>query len=175
MYSNSVSVESGLIDCYAWDTVVNWMESKNSGIALDSTNYGNYMNSSITLTNVLYRIYIHDSINGKWISFPVKYKKGDLNILPRVQGGESTFYEIATGSTEKIKVLNIYDMAGNMWEWTTEVGNHNAGASATQYAVARGGGLDGYGDKYPVSSCSGNVRSEGCSYDIGFRVVLYVK
>ena len=29
-------------------------------------------------------------------------------------------FEIATSSSERNKANNIYDFAGNMWEWTTE-------------------------------------------------------
>ncbi len=36
-----------------------------------------------------------------------------------------TRIEIPTGSYEGSKLRNIYDLAGNMYEWTTEVGDHS--------------------------------------------------
>ena len=174
MYSNSTSVESTLIDSYAWDTIVNWMESKNAGIATNGIDYGNYLSTSISLTDALYATYVYNYTTGTWVSFPSKYQKGTIEI-PARSGGETTLYEIATGSTEETKVLNIYDMSGNMWEWTTEVGNHDAGISATQYAVVRGGSFHGNGEFSPLSYRGGDLTSAARHYNFGFRVVLYVK
>ena len=174
MYNNSVSVQSSLIDSYAWDTIVNWMESEKPGIATNGIDYGNFINSSISLTDALYATYKINYTNWDITSWPSKYQKGTIEIPARSQSGEQTLYEIATGSTDKTKVLNIYDMAGNMFEWTTEVGNHDAGTSATQHAVIRGGGFHG---SYinSVSYRGGTSMSAGSNYDLGFRVVLYVK
>ena len=35
-------------------------------------------------------------------------------------GNRYEYTELATGSSDTFKKYNIYDMAGNMWEWTTE-------------------------------------------------------
>ena len=40
-----------------------------------------------------------------------------------------TRIEIPTGSYEGSKLRNIYDLAGNMFEWTTEVGDHSTADS----------------------------------------------
>ena len=175
MYSDSTSIQSGLIDSYAWDTIVNWMENNNSGIAIDSSDYGIYLNSSVSLSDALYAIYIFDYSKPAWISFPTKYQKGALEVPAREWSGEQTLYEIATGSAEKTKVLNIYDMAGNMSEWTTEVGNHDAGINEKQYAVHRGGAISGYGSSNPISLRAGDGWATYENYAFGFRVVLYVK
>ena len=175
MYIGSTSVESSLIDSYAWDTIVNWMESKNPSIAIDSRIYGNYLNSSISITDGLYAIYKYNNTTYITSSYPNKYQKGTINVEVRTGSGEQEAYEIATGSTEKTKVLNIYDMSGNMWEWTTEVGNHDAESNSLEYAVLRGGGLNNYGEFYTISNRHGNKPSAQPGYIVGFRVVLYVK
>ena len=51
---------------------------------------------------------------------------------------------IPTGSAEYTKTNNIYDMAGNVWEWTTE-------ADSTGNRVHRGGGSDYNGYSYPMA------------------------
>ena len=70
------------------------------------------------------------------------------------------------GNTGIYEMKNIYDMAGNVWEWTME-------ASYTCYRVFRGGYSDSTGSVYPVSSRF--YCTPGDSYDIiGFRVTLYL-
>ena len=75
---------------------------------------------------------------------------------------------VETASNERWQTNNIYDMAGNVWEYTTEEsGEHE------KYHVGRGGGHWNDGDKYPISSRA--ETSDGSNLDIGFRVVLYLK
>ena len=75
-------------------------------------------------------------------------------------------------------------MAGNMWEWTTEVGNYGdeqvllteEQEDMASYAVLRGGSLRDYGSGIPVSRRNGdNFTSNTRGADIGFRVALYIK
>lgn len=51
---------------------------------------------------------------------------------------------IPTGSTERNKANNIYDMAGNQWEWTLEGGNDRRSS--------RGGYYDYDASDYSVGS-----------------------
>ena len=51
-----------------------------------------------------------------------------------------------TGFSEYWKANNIYDIAGNCWEWTQEAGDTNSRAS-------RGGDYDSFGSSIPASSC----------------------
>ncbi len=82
--------------------------------------------------------------------------------------------ELSTGASEDTKLKNIYDLGGNMYEWTTETGYHGTG-SGTQYAVLRGGSFYDCGDSHVVSIRSGNIAVGYTFPDFGFRVVLYVK
>ena len=87
--------------------------------------------------------------------------------------------EIPTGSYDGFKLKNIYDLAGNRWSWTTEVGNHQAATSTTNkglYAVARGGSnIDAYG-AFPLCYRYGYASSSSHkTQNFGFRVVLYIK
>ena len=88
-----------------------------------------------------------------------------------------TVYEIATGASDYTKVNNIYDMAGNMWEWTTEERGYKyvANSSTGTFAVLRGGGFHNYGGSSPVAHRHGYYGSSwGGGFDFGFRVVLYI-
>ena len=176
MYSSSVSVQSSLIDSYAWDTIVNWMESKEPTIVKDSSNYGNYLTSEILLSDAMYSKYIFDCSAWAWTSKPTKYQKGMLEVPAREWGGEQEIYELATGASNSTKVLNIYDMAGNLWEHTTEVGNWEKGSSAVQYVVTRGGSFYNGGADCVINYRYGSRKAnDGNQFMDGFRVVLYIK
>ena len=177
MYEGSKTVTSSLVDSYAWDTILAWY--KKTGVnCMSSTSYGNYTNSELSLKNILYAIHVYKDGTG-WTTIASKYNYGDLKAPSRTTS-ERTVYEIATGSAEYTKVNNIYDMAGNMWEWTTEVGDHSVTNSKPEnttgnYAVRRGGSFIYGGGDNPVSFRVGNDGSSwvGDVY-IGFRVVLYI-
>ena len=69
---------------------------------------------------------------------------------------------IPTGSAEYTKANNIYDMAGNMQEWTTEV-----------YSTANRSCLGGYcyNNEYDAAYRTGSTKAG----DNGGRAVLYIK
>lgn len=190
MYADNSNVKSQLIDSYAWDTIMNWMESEKTGIATDSSSYGNYYNNTSITTDTLYALHRYgDDKNDKSDYWTVAktYKKGKItsgavNLTEDIRDQyEFTDYddtnytytvrkEMATGASDVTKVKNIYDMAGNMWEWTTETGYHNGGS--TQYAVLRGGSFNSYGSNGPVSRRNGGYSVSGTYIGVGFRVVL---
>jgi len=79
---------------------------------------------------------------------------------------DSTNNPAKTGSNPAYQMKNIYDMAGNVWEWTMEAYN-------TSSRVARGAGYGFPGSVYPIAYR--NYSSQTFSYDdVGFRVALYV-
>ena len=84
------------------------------------------------------------------------------------KGNYGTSSPIPTGSNSAYAVNNIYDMAGNVWDWTIE-------AYYTNMHVIRGGG---YG--YTALSCPASFRGNGnlptaSISDIGCRSTRYVK
>ena len=74
---------------------------------------------------------------------------------------------IPTGSNSAYSVNNIYDMAGNVYDWTIE-------ASITLYRVIRGGNYSNAASNYPASRRSGINPTSSNSYS-GCRSTLYVK
>ena len=89
--------------------------------------------------------------------------------------------EIGTGAAECTKTKNIYDLAGNMFEWTTEYGKRTIGEEAvdknltTNFAVIRGGYFLSQGWLYPVCDREGTYKSSDKNHYISFRIVLYLK
>ena len=70
------------------------------------------------------------------------------------------------GFSENWKTKNIYDLAGNVWEWTSE--------AYSSHFIYRGGRYNGDGSVAPVSYRLEDNWSHA-SDDIGFRLRLYIK
>ena len=71
-----------------------------------------------------------------------------------------------TGHSEYWKANNIYDLAGNCWEWTQE-------ANSTNNRIGRGGVYNNSGSKYPASDrISNSPYSSYTSYSS--RATLYM-
>ena len=71
-----------------------------------------------------------------------------------------------TGSNEKYKANNIYDLAGNVWELTTEKYNNG------QDIIARGGDYLSTGSALPAGSRDIAKNSDEYNY-MGYRTILY--
>ena len=175
MYGESKTIKSYLIDGTAWDTITQWVSDSTKKSVTDSTAWGNYYNANYTLKGLYARHQGRTAKDNVWRWFPAYvYNNGSYT-----KGSEYT--EVATGVTvegdpTRNSACNIYDMAGNMWEWTTETGKHDSKATdATNYAVLRGGSFNNNGGRAPVSRRDGDVRVDGCDVNIGFRVVLYIQ
>ena len=74
---------------------------------------------------------------------------------------------LTTGATEATKLQNIYDIAGNVWEWTLERTSNTVNPCAY-----RGGNFDVDGSNYPVSHRSQDPITGSGGY-VGFRVSIY--
>ena len=121
---NNVIANTHLIYGIEWDSTLNWL-------------IGNAIISSST-DNTTKTIDIDDIQNdsSSWGNFSAS--TGDA----LVDSGE----EQTTGHSEYWKANNIYDIAGNVWEWTKE--KCSVGG---QYRMIRGGFYYYNGDRYPVA------------------------
>ena len=70
------------------------------------------------------------------------------------------------GFSENWKTKNTYDLAGNVWEWTSE--------ACSSYFIRRGGNFRNDGSGYPVSYRSDDGASD-TNDALGFRPRLYIK
>ena len=77
-----------------------------------------------------------------------------------------TGIDLKEGDSVKNMTKKIYDLAGNVREWTME-------SYDTGYRVDRGGDYSGSGSNNPAS-CRSSNRPSGSPSNIGFRVTLYL-
>ena len=132
-----------LVSSYAWDTAIDFIQKAKSAQSTygNSSLEGNYLNRGFDYANL-----------GE------TEKNNHKN--------ENTETLVPTGQTTPVS--NIYDMGGNLWEWTTESSSYGSNPY-----VYRGGDYgDGYGN-YPAGHrlyCDNSTRSGSV-----FRVTLYVK
>ncbi len=99
---------------------------------------------------------------------------GELGNISRFRNWKQIRKYAGYNFSDNTKIKNIYDMAGNLYEWTTEYSYHNNG-TGTKYVAIRGGSFffSGTGDPVSFRNCDNTVTTADVSF--GFRVVLYVK
>ena len=167
MITNSTA-KSYLVDSYAWNTVCRKINSKDSSKSLsNSTNWGNYYNNTTTEYNKLNTLFaVHSIVDGNW-KYASTYQKRQVAGAPDTSNKK--YLELATGASDDFKAYNVYDIAGNMWEWTTETSTSPSG-----YAVHRGGSFTHNGNDGPAVYSNGGYGSSNCDVYVGFRVALYL-
>ena len=172
-YSSSY-VQSGLITGRQWDTMLKFIEqTKNddtngNGVNTNSTLWGNYNNRT-------------------GYSFSIGYYKADANYnsslytnAASIQVNKTAYRDIlmqtgAFGDITNEHPKNLYDVAGNVWEWTNEKVSEKGGDStAVNNPVLRGGSFYSNGSGASASCRDGDGGAGTWYYSIGFRVVLYI-
>ena len=107
--------------------------------------------------------WMQTSTNSDVANFPTNSEgKGNYS---GTQG--STDKVIATGSSPVYEVNNVYDMAGNVCDWTIE-------ANYIYYRVIRGGGCTNTASSHPALRRTYDDPSDRGN-DLGCRATLYVK
>ena len=127
----SDKVKTGMIWGCQWDVTCNFIANKGEQKSItDSRTWGNYNDS-----------------------------EGDAKVIVTENGTETNKYGTKqnTGYSEYWKANNIYDLAGNCWEWTQEA--DIAGSRADG-----GGGYFGGGSSFPASSRTSR-SNPGSGYD----------
>ena len=157
------SMESGnytssLMFGVQWDLVLKYLETKGTAQAdlkTNSTNLGNYWDNlwNITNTNSKYAIYTNKLRD--WTNGAYGKKTSNSNIL------------LSTGASETFSKQGIYDIAGNVWEWTLEYT-----ANSSNPCAKRGGAYDDSGSNNPAAYRSYDCTTS-CYRHIGFRLSLY--
>jgi len=160
-----------------WDLVLAFMHNKgniaDSTLTTNSTTIGNYINSTFDLNRGKYAQY--GQLGNEWKNFDsalgsiVVSNETTGKMKKTEQSSDSNSILITTGGTEQSKVMNIYDIAGNVWEWTLELTSY---PGTNRPCARRGGGFYDTGSSLPAAyrSDGGTVGSVGI---IGFRVSLF--
>ena len=126
-----------LVSSYAWDTTIAFMQKVNSDYG-NSSEEGNYYDTRFSYT--------------------------DITGANQTKATNSVVL-VPTGQTTA--VCNIYDMGGNVWEWTTE------SCSYTDYPYARRGG--NYSTFFAEDPAGFRIISSANAYDtLGFRLTLFL-
>ena len=147
-----------------WDLVLAYLESKGvpaADLNDDSSSWGNYANNSFPVAEGnKYAIYNQSTYQlGEWNPVPSDYEKPN--------SGTESWVLLSTGAVEDNSKMNIYDLAGNVYEWTLEKST-NPG-----YPCAYRGGFYDYNGYYGPASSRSLSSTSGSFDDIGFRPALY--
>ena len=126
-----------LVSSYAWDTTIAFLQKVNSDYG-SSSKEGNYRDTTFSYTDIT----------------------GASKTKAR-----SSYVLVPTGQTTP--VCNIYDMGGNVFEWTTE----SCSYTNTPYAL-RGGFYYNFFAINPAGSRNGS--SDSAIDSIGFRLTLFM-
>ena len=126
-----------LVSSYAWDTTIAFIQKVNSDYG-SSSEEGNYKNTTFSYTD---------------ITGASKTKETDSRVL------------VPTGQTTP--VCNIYDMGGNVFEWTTE------SCSLTSLPYAERGGSYGIYFADGPAGYRGSNSDDAYAY-VGFRLTLFM-
>ena len=159
---------SSLIFGIQWDLVLKYIETKNpaqkSNLLTNSTSIGNYYDSSFELKRGKFAKYNELS---DWKSYNSEEKPTLVTgSQKKKQSLNGNGILLTTGATEATNLQNIYDIAGNVHEWTLEFYNTSIPC------IYRGGSYYNYGSsgtaKYRGADSTGSYGSI-----VGFRVGLW--
>ena len=146
---------SSLIFGIQWDLVCKFLEVKGglttADINFNSSNWGNYNNTEITITSD-------------------KAKQGSRWTAIAGTKAKNSSILLTTGASEETKKMNIYDFAGNEWEWTLE---HATSSNDYPYAY-RGGSCSSVGSGGPATNRNDNNATYS-NFFVGFRTTIYIK
>ena len=153
---------SSLMFGVQWDLVLKYLETKGTAQAdlkKDSTSWGNYSNNLWNITNENLKY----APNGSgWTSATEKAKVSKSGIL------------LSTGASDDFSKQGIYDLAGNVFEFTLEHDNLISRGIVTSPCIARGGVCVLNGSNNPAANrFNYPTIILNVSVVVGFRVVLY--
>ena len=172
---NSGDKTSSLMFGVQWDLVLAFMSKDKSKITdatiltSNSTTIGNYCNSTFQLSQTgQYAVCSNYSLSSTWNQSTkptTNFVDSSRNKI--AQSSDRNGILVTTGTSEKNKVMNIYDIAGNVWEWTLENTSLDSG-----YCAIRGGDYYHGGSDNPAADRYDYNMTIALN-SIGFRVTLW--
>ena len=172
---NSGTKTSSLMFGVQWDLVLAFMHNKgniaDSTLTSNSTTIGNYYNSTFDLNRGKYAQY--NKLGNPWNNFDsalgsiVVSNETTGKMKKTEQSSYSNGILLTTGGTERSNVMNIYDIAGNVSEWTLEKASRTS-----DLCDFRGGNFTDAGSSIAAASRH-RGSADGSDSSIGFRVSLF--
>ena len=173
---NSGTKTSSLMFGVQWDLVLAFMSKDTTKVnqenlkelISDSTTIGNHYNSTFQLSQTGKYATMSDwTLSSTWnpsTTSTTNFVDSSRNKIAQSSDGNGIL--VTTGTSEKNKVMNIYDIAGNVWERTLE-----QTSNINNPCAIRGGSFYHTGSSVPAASR--NFKSTDSSTNIGFRVSLF--
>ena len=170
---NSGTKTSSLMLGVQGDLVLAFIHNKgniaDSTLTEDSTTIGNYSNSTFQLSKTgKYTTMSNWTLSSTWnpsTTATTNFVDSSRNKIAQSSNGNGIL--VTTGTSEKNKVMNIYDIAGNVWEWTLENTSNDSNPCAL-----RGGSFDYNGSESPAANRAYHYTTNAYA-DVGFRLSLW--
>ncbi len=165
LYSKHSYVKSTLVTGTMWDMMMKYMQKQ--GTDVTSSNLGNYSDTTLEDCTGWYCQVDGTGNTKQWQENTTKNNKSG-----------ATYTILTTGATEQVKKNNIYDVSGNVSEWTNEnsyMNNMNYGMNSIYNSyIIRGGNFRETAKAVPpcFRACDSAISN---STTIGFRAALYIK
>ena len=162
---NSGTKTSSLMFGVQWDLVLAFMSrdtakiTSTDDLTSNSTKIGNYRDSVFQLSQTgQYAVYSNYSLSSTWnlaTAATANFVDSSRNKIAQSSRGNGIL--VTTGTSEKNKVMNIYDIAGNVGELTLEKTSY----TSSQCAI-RGGGNSFAGSELPAANrINGSTEGSG--------------
>ena len=172
------SYTSSLMFGVQWDLVMKHIEVKEgtdatklaaieTALRSDSKDWGNYIDATFIINRGKYADYKSYTLSTTWTLYNQTTSNNfvNSNSVKQVQSSGNGIL-LTTGASDACKKMNIYDLAGNVREWTLEF------TATSSPCAARGGSYNVGGSVYPASYRRNELSTES-DYNIGFRVSLF--
>ena len=170
---NSGTKTSSLMFGVQWDLMLAFMSKDTAKITStdiltkNSKTIGNYLNSTFDLNRGKYKLENQWNNFDKALGSIVVSNETTGKMKKTEQSSFSNGILLTTGGTEQSKIMNIYDVAGNVVEWTLEKSSNDSYPCAN-----RGGGSNSDGSGNPAAY-RGNGSTTSADNVIGFRLSLW--
>ena len=153
-------VQSGLVTGTMWDAAMRFIAGNDNSVVTAST-WGNYNNTSSYVT--------YTAGQGRYAT--VNSSTGAMTSAFKVSDGAYHYGIKTTAVSENVKKKNLYDIAGNLWEWTQEASYPD---NTNESYVLRGGSFRNSYSDYPACFRGSNTATD-TSTNHGIRPALYIK
>ena len=152
MYNNQ-NVKSGLMTGRQFDTIMRWAISNGYNLE-DTTTWGNFLDTYSENYRYSYASYL-------------RKKSQDWKLKGYGNKDRNNIIFTSSGGLESAKMNEIYDIVGNVFEFTTDL-------YEGKISLVRGGSAAYSGKKDSPHPAIATSMGDSLHYVIGFRVVLYI-